>query len=104
MPVAIDHMIICTIILYAIQCQIVSLKLLYCNFVIFHVPLACDMHDQWYASYNMHVHLHYIVLFVFVLCSLVDEIIAFSHNIGEWLFGALQDLPAALGIRKMQSK
>jgi hypothetical protein len=45
-----------------------------------------------------------ILSFVVGLCSLVDEIIAFSHNIGEWLFGALQDLPAALGIRKMQSK
>ena len=44
------------------------------------------------------------IIVVTPLCSLVDEIIAFSHNIGEWLFGALQDLPAALGIRKMQSK
>ena len=28
----------------------------------------------------------------------------FSHNIVEWVFNSLQDLPAALGIRKVQSE
>lgn len=39
-----------------------------------------------------------------LLHSLLDEIVVFSHNIVEWVFNALQDLPAALGIRKVQSE
>ena len=34
----------------------------------------------------------------------MDEIVVFSHNIVEWVFNSLQDLPAALGIRKVQSE
>jgi len=40
---------------------------------------------------------------VFILFSLMEEIVTFSHNVVEWVFNALQDLPAALGIRKVQS-
>ena len=39
-----------------------------------------------------------------VIYSLIEEIVVFSHNIVEWVFNALQDLPAALGIRKVQSE
>ncbi|CAI8050629.1 DNA-binding protein RFX6, partial [Geodia barretti] len=35
--------------------------------------------------------------------NLIEEITVFSHNIVEWVFNALQDLPAALGIRKVQT-
>lgn len=35
--------------------------------------------------------------------NLVDEIVSFSHSLVEWLFAALQDQPAALGIRKVQT-
>lgn len=49
-------------------------------------------------------HLREIYSLIFLVCSLIEEIIVFSHNIVEWVFNALQDLPAALGIRKVQSE
>ncbi len=42
-----------------------------------------------------------ILLFPF---SLVEEILSFSQKLVQWLFVSLQDLPAPLGIRKVQSK
>ena len=34
----------------------------------------------------------------------MEEIVSFSHIFVTWLFEALKDLPAALGIRKVQSE
>ncbi len=45
----------------------------------------------------------FIQLLIDRLCSLRESIENFSHNLVEWLFTALQDLPAPLGIRKVQS-
>ena len=43
------------------------------------------------------------LVFVSVLCSLIEDILSFSHKITEWMFNALQNLPVPLGIRKVQS-
>ena len=68
---------------------------------------ACMLQEVLYfllVCITIHVHCVHALNVSLHTFSLREGTVAFSHNIVDWLFAALQDLPAPLGIRKVQSK